>query len=363
MKRSWSILLAAMFCLAALLPACGAKQPENDTEAQALAETLSDNQSTFFPYIADVTEIPSPVSVVVKGETSYFLQSDSLPLAAPGEANSLLLVSMSQNNDDTYSCTLTLGNKTGDISVEIGKSIQLEKPDKLAGMLADTYSFAEGEASLLNDILAYETALAARDYRTAINACKDDYGSVDGLANVSAEQVCEPLVYMTDEDFVCDGIDVGTLAFIPAEFKQYVPPEGEYTRPDISGPVSIGIASIGRQPVQGGNPGLTADDVARKMKEVSDTFCFSEIVGTKQYGTFTSNESGISGTSYSYVMRVSVITMEGELLGWTTVSYTPLANDNLGLGAQLIGISLSRDKNGMAVFMWAYKSAFWDCFQ
>ena len=56
-------------------------------------------------------------------------------------------------------------------------------------------------------------------------------------------------------------------------------------------------------------------------------------------------------------MRVSVIDMEGNLLGYRDLSYSyDPAEDFMGLTASYIGITLSRDKNDTVVFPWGYES-------
>ena len=82
------------------------------------------------------------------------------------------------------------------------------------------------------------------------------------------------------------------------------------------------------------------------------------VLTVSSFGTFTSNSSGESFTAYSYDMRVSTISMDGELLGYRTLSFVA-PDDPLGLNAQIIAMTLSKDKNGDVVFPWGYKDELW----
>lgn len=360
--------LIGVFLFLALLFLAGCGGADSDTQSQGndetavrLAKDIEQNKSTYFGYISDVKELPSPLAIVVKADQTYFLESEDLPIAAPEEAQGLLLAKVSANNDETYSLSLTMADRTGQLSVGIANNQKLDSIDELVTFINENYRFQEGASTLLSEIKAYEDELAGRDYLTAINKSKDAYvpGVADEVSALTAAQVNEPMVYMMDEDFACNSIDEDTIAFIPAESKQYVPPGGtnyaSYTRPDISGPISLGLSNVGRP---ADSDPYTVQTVQEKMAKPGDTFVFLEVVDTKYYSSFNSKKSDASGKAYTYNMRFSVITLDGRLLGYTTVSYSPSAG-NSSLGNSLNAMTLALDKNDMAVFKWEYRSAFW----
>lgn len=370
MRKSRFIALLLCLVLAALaLAGCAsgsgsadaAKAADND-QAVELAKSLRVNHSEFFPTIREVGELASPICVIVKRDgATDFLADEALPLAAPDAAKALLLVDMDARKGDdgepdgSYKCTITYGTTDAGLSVLLEKDVPLEKDVTLSALLNERFTFAEGDAALLEKIKAYETQIAGRDYLTAINACKDDYGS----AFIDVKNIAEPMVYMVDANCVCEGLPGNDFFSNPAEKNQYVPAwDGAYARPEIAGDISLGVAAVGKRPDENGSTAYTLEEAEAAMATMPETFCFSEVVDKKRFGTFTSNSSGESFTAYSYDMRVSTISMDGELLGYRTLSFVA-PDDPLGLNAQIIAMTLSKDKNGDIVFPWGYKDELW----
>ena len=372
--------IAALLCLALLaccLAGCGsggdapkadgAAQNEKDEGAKDLGYNLWVNTSTFFRGISGVTELAAPICVVVKKGGAYeFLQDEALPIAAPDAAKAALLVEATARKGDdgepdgTYNCEVTYGTTDGSLSVVIGRDIVLEKDQSPAEMLQARYTFVEGDATLLAKIADYEAQLAGRDYLTAIKACENDYGSASYTIN--AADIAEPMVYMKDAAYVCEPVPGNDLYSAPAEKGQFVPSHESYAngyqRPEISGDVTLAVTGIGKRPDDSGDTDYTLEEAEAMMATLPETFCFSEIIGMKPYGTYSSKSSGDSFTAYSYVMRVSVIGMDGTLRGCCELLFDA-PDDPLGLNAQIIALSLSVDKNGDVVFPWAYKSELW----
>lgn len=368
-KTRWIALLLCLLLLAGGLAGCasgnggkGAEKAEENDKALELAKSLRVSHSEFFPTILEVKELATPICVIVKKDgATDFLADEALSLAAPEEAKALLLVDLDANKGDddkpdgSYKCTMTYGTTDAELSVVLDRNVPLEKDVALSTLLNERFSFAEGDAALLEKIRAYEAEIAGRDYLTAINACKDDYGS--GYFDLN--DVAEPMVYMKDANCVCEGLPGNDFYSDPAEKGQYVPAwDGAYERPEITGDISLGVAAVGKRPDDDGGYYYTLEQAEAAMATMPETFCFSEVVDKEPFGTFSSNSTGESFTAYSYIMRVSTISMDGKLLGYTTLSYEA-PDDPLGLNAQIIAMTLSRDKNGDIVFPWGYKDELW----
>ncbi len=347
----------SVFCGTALISVPVTAEEE---AAEALAGKLRENSSKYFPKIDGVDELASPLCIIAhKEEQTEYLLTDELPAVLPDEAAAVLLVDMVDPGSDDeeekkpLNCKMTYGAPDGSVSFVIGERVQLEEEEDLADLINNTYTFSEGPADLFEKIVSYQDELESRDYLSAINACRDDYASA-GTYNI--EDIADPIVYMVDADAVCTPA-AGDLAFSPAENNQYVPAENDnYERPEIEDPISLGISAFESNP---GNDGshYTLEDVESLLESPKSTFCFSEIIGWKPFGDFTSKSSGDTITANSYDMRVSVIDMEGNLLGYRDLSYSyDPAEDFMGLTASYIGITLSRDKNDTVVFPWGYES-------
>lgn len=362
--------LLCLVMLAVALAGCSAKQDSapkavDDGQAKEFARRLRVNHSEFFPTIEGVTELAAPICVVVnKDDATSFLQDEALPIAAQESANALLLIECkSVRGDDgepsgAYTCKVTYGDKEGDVCVVVGQGLELAADKTLADLLKEHFTFAEGDAALFAKLAAYEAELAGRDYLTAINACRDDY---DSVGKFDAADVAEPMVYMVDPDFACGPVGDSDFYSNPAEEGQYVPSgDGPYQRPEIGGSITLGIAGVGKQPDENGSTAYTLEEVEAVIAAPPQTFCFSEVTGKKAYGTYSNQKTGDSFVAYSYNMRVSLISLDGKLLGYRDLSYQPPANDPLGLNAQVISISLSIDKNGDVVFPWGYKDEMWN---
>ena len=368
-------LLLGLALLAGCLAGCAAGGSATDDgaadsaasdtaeDAKEYARRLSVNDSEFFPAITGVTELQPQICVVVEqdGET-FFLEDDALPLAAPEAAKATLLVYMTEQKGDdgepdgSYKCGVYYGNADASESVQIGRGVVVEKDQTVAEMLNERYAFTEGEDGLLARIADYEAKLADRDYLTAINACADAYQSANAL---DPGDIAEPMVYMKDANFVCEPPTGNGFYSQPAEDGQYVPAWGDgYQRPEIAGDVSLAIAGIGKRPDDSGSTDYTLEEVEAAMQAMPDSFCFSEVVDKQPFGTYSSKSTGESFTAYSYVMLVSAITMDGQLLGCRTLRFEA-PDDPLGLNAQIIAMSLSVDKNGDVVFPWGYKDELW----
>ena len=370
---SRKIRIAALLCVALLalsLAGCssggtsknGQIAVKDDEKATELARQMRINHFRYFPQLEGIKQLASPLCVILyEKDGTGFLEDETLSLASPEQANALLLVELerqrghSGNFEGDYTCDMTYATADGSMSVVIAEDVALEKGRKIADLLGEKFTFAEGEETLFTRMADYQQALESRDYLTAINACRDDYGDE---RDISAKDVGEPMVYMVDADYVCKPVAGSDLMMHPAEEGQYVPPEGNYVRPEISGSVSLGFTSVGKVPDAQGNTAYTLDEVNARMEALPETFCFSEIVGKRYFGTFTSKSSGTSLNTESYSMRVSVISMDGRLLGYKYLYYDPSEVDTSGLSGQLLGMKLSVDKYNDTIISWSYKSKF-----
>ena len=369
--KLFALLLAAAL-LALCLTGCSSKpkdpkiEVKDDEQAKSLAYDLTTNHFLYFPRIEGVTELASPLCVILREkEGTGFLEDEGLSLAAPDSAKALLLVDLERrrgSNGDfegDYDCDITYGTPDGSMSVVIAKDVALDKGHRVAELLSERYTFVEGEPALLTKLADYRQALEGRDYLTAINACRDAYQDPD-VGPVDPADVADPLVYMVDADWECQPAEGNDLFTVPAEQGQYAPPEGSYARPEIGGSLSLGFASLGKQPDASGDAVYTLDEVNALTEQLPDTFCFSEITGRAYFGDFSSQSQGVSFTAHSYKMRISVIGMDGRLLGYRDMYYDPNTVDKGGLAGQFLGIKLSIDKYGDHIISWSYKSKFWE---
>ncbi len=338
---SRKIRIAALLCVALLalsLAGCssggtsknGQIAVKDDEKATELARQMRINHFRYFPQLEGIKQLASPLCVILyEKDGTGFLEDETLSLASPEQANALLLVELerqrghSGNFEGDYTCDMTYATADGSMSVVIAEDVALEKGRKIADLLGEKFTFAEGEETLFTRMADYQQALESRDYLTAINACRDDYGDE---RDISAKDVGEPMVYMVDADYVCKPVAGSDLMMHPAEEGQYVP--------------------------------HTLDEVNARMEALPETFCFSEIVGKRYFGTFTSKSSGTSLNTESYSMRVSVISMDGRLLGYKYLYYDPSEVDTSGLSGQLLGMKLSVDKYNDTIISWSYKSKF-----
>lgn len=369
MNRLISTLRLLALTLAALLCLCGcggtgAAQPVNDERAAALAKELKANPCPFFPRIEGVDTLPSALCVVVTvDKVAYFLQDDALPTCAPEAAEAVLLAQMNTvhtaggKQEGVYNCDLIYGTPDGSLSVTIAKGLRLEKGDTLPKLLKARFTFAEGEKSLPRELVAYGEKLKTMDFQTPIDACRGDYDNDHLGLQVKKEQFGEPLVYLTDADYVCEPVPGNDLFSHPAEKNQFVPDMTQkYERPPIGGAIGLGFAGLGKPD----DTPYTLAEVQERLAAQPDAFCLLEIVGLKPFGTFKSSDGKSNFTAITYQMRFSLIGFDGQLLGHWTVHYDGSGLTNLE--KQFIGNQLSVNKYGQVVLPWSfrpYREAFW----
>lgn len=355
--RLLALALAAILCLWG----CGGKDPAsqpNDETALALAKELAANPSPYFATVEGVNTLPSALCIVVKvDKIAYFLKEDGLPNSTPETAEAVLLAQLTTvhtaggKKEGVYDCDLLYGTPDGSLSVTVAKKLRLEKGDSLASLLQKRFTFAAGEPSLPAQLVAFGEKLRAADYQTAIDACRGAYDDALDSAPLDAAVLREPLVYLTDADYVCEPVPGNDLYTHPAEKKQYVPPmTGAYERPLVGGPVGVGLAGLGKA----GDSGYTLEEVRAQLQTQPEAFCFLEVVGQDRFGNFNAADGSTSFTAYTYAMRFSVIGFDGTLLGYRTVHY-PGYSQLTDMEKRFVGNMISSDKNGTAVLAWAYR--------
>ena len=356
MKKA--LILLSLSVILITLVACGIQY---DTEAADIAEKVNyvSSKSKLFPSLLDLNEIYSPVCVIVKdSKGSYFLEADDLPATTrPDEACSILIVELFDSSSVYFNISLT--NSNGDYFIRLSHNIDLKNREGIADALNTRFTFIDGTAgadTLIDRIQAYEESLFSRDYLSPITKSENSYDDNQNINNIRPEQVCNPLVYLLDEDFTGSPLSGSDLYASPAENNQYTPPNStyeDYIRPEISGKISLAFSSI---EVAKDSPDAalicTLSTIETMLDNWDDTFCFFEIVGVDYYGS-----TGEGASVYSYLMRASIITMDGELLWWGILSYSdnrPDYDESLR-----IGITTSIDEYDRFVFPWDYKSALW----